>query len=201
MNELIQLEEKFREISSNSERYLSEFILCALSVSTRSVISKGALYNLSPYEIQRAGFQKGRKLNKLPNLMTGVHAYHFDESERVTFIEVYGQTVNIVSKEFCMHKDNELERFCFTSTGSLRNILISQSECGRIEREVNWGMYGCSVSEYVYHGSMLQKISVRQKEHVDDLFSEFDVVFDYIDEELKAITNIFPNGYQEQRYP
>lgn len=46
-----------------------------------------------------------------------------------------------------------------------------------------------------------KKITVQQKEHDDPSFSEFDVIFKYKNNELETITNIFPNGYQEQRFP
>ncbi|MNH35661.1 hypothetical protein D3C79_963670 [compost metagenome] len=62
-------------------------------------------------------------------------------------------------------------------------------------------MFGCSISDYVYSGSRLSRIRVQQKEHAESSFSEFDVVFEYCGEELESIINIFPNGYQEQRFP
>ncbi|XCW67549.1 hypothetical protein ABZS17H1_00223 [Kosakonia cowanii] len=42
---------------------------------------------------------------------------------------------------------------------------------------------------------------MQQKEHDDPSFSEFDVIFKYKNNELETITNVFPNGYQEQRFP
>lgn len=53
----------------------------------------------------------------------------------------------------------------------------------------------------IYVDSILDKITVHQKEHDDTSFSEFDVILKYQNEELESITNVFPNGYQEQRYP
>ena len=94
-----------------------------------------------------------------------------------------------------------MERAHFTSAGTLRNISISFFEGSVVKKDVNWGMYGCSISNYIYNGSVLEKITVQQKEHDDPSFSEFDVIFKYKNNELETITNGVPNGYQEQRFP
>ncbi len=201
MYELEKLEKRYIEISSKHDSYLSEYTSNLSSRVNRIVISKGALYNLRPYEIERAGFKKGRKLNKLPSAIKNTHVYYFDDSDRIIFIEIYGQSENIINREFCVYNDNHLERLYFTSTGMLRNISISLFEDSIIKKDISWGMYGCSISNYIYSNSILERITVHQKEHKDASFSEFDVIFKYKNDDLESITNIFPNGYQEQRFP
>ncbi|MGR4052051.1 hypothetical protein [Kosakonia cowanii] len=201
MCELAELEKRYVEVSSVCEKYLSKYISRISSDLNRSVISKGALYNLRPYEIERNGFKKGRKLNKLPSAIKNTHVYHFDKLDRIILVEKYGQSENIVNRECCIYGDNCLERVCFTGTGTLRNISVSFFEGSAVEKDVNWGMYGCNISNYIYNGSVLEKIIVHQKEHNDPSFSEFDVIFKYKNNELEIITNVFPNGYQEQRFP
>lgn len=201
MCELTDVEKKYVEVSSNSERCLAEYTSFISSEKKRTVISKGALYNLRPFEIERAGFKKGRKLNKLPSVIKNTYVYYFDSQDRIILIETYGQSENIINKEFCIYTDDSLERIYFTSAGVLRNISISFFEASMLKKEMNWGMYGCSISEYMYDGITLEKIAVRQKEHHDTSFSDFNVIFKYKDDELESITNVFPNGYQEQRFP
>lgn len=123
------------------------------------------------------------------------------KKSRIVFVEIYGQDENIINKEFYVYGDNCIERIYFTNVGRLRNIsmLLVEGEC--IKKELNWGVYGCSESDYVYAGSRLEKILVQQKEHVDPSFNEFEVDFEYNADELMCIVNVFPNGYQEQRYP
>ncbi|HED5888465.1 TPA: hypothetical protein R5S02_003673, partial [Salmonella enterica] len=116
-------------------------------------------------------------------------------------IETYGQPEDIINKEYCIYGDNCLERLYFTSTGTLRNISISFFENSMIKKDINWGVYGCSISDYIYIDTILEKITVYQKEHKDPSFSEFDVIFKYNGGALESITNVFPNGYQEQRFP
>ncbi|EAA8878206.1 hypothetical protein CIU44_018185 [Salmonella enterica] len=201
MCELKELEKRYIEVSSDCERFLSDYISCILPDSINTVISKGALYNLRPYEIERAGFKKGRKLNKLPSSIKNTHVYYFDKSGRIVLVEIYGQDKNIVNRECCIYGDNCLERLHFTSAGILRNISVSFFENSMVKKDINWGVYGCSTSNYIYNDTALEKITVHQKEHKDFSFSEFDVIFKYKDDELESITNVFPNGYQEQRFP
>jgi hypothetical protein len=201
MYELAELEKRYVEVSSDCEKYLSKYTSCISSDLNGTVISKGALYNLRPYEMERAGFKKGRKLNRLPSAVKNTHVYYFDKLDRIILVEIYGQSENIVNRECCIYGDNCLERLYFTSAGALRNISVSFFEDSIVKKDINWGMYGCSISDYIYNDSALEKIAVRQKEHKEHSFSEFDVIFKYKNDELESITNIFPNGYQEQRFP
>lgn len=195
------LKEKFETINSNAADSMEAYLSEALPIVSKKVISKGAFYNVRPYEVERAGFKKGRLLKKLPANIKNTHVYYLDERDRIVFVEVYGQSENIVSKEFYKYDDASIERTHFTSVGRLRNISLSVVEGGLIYRDLNWGAFGCSDSVYEYSGTQLEKIMVRQKEHADSEFSEFEVVFEYSGDELLRIVNVFPNGYQEQRFP
>jgi antitoxin component YwqK of YwqJK toxin-antitoxin module len=201
MLELINLEKKFIEMSTNCDQYITEYTSNALSSIISTVISKGALYNFRPYEIERNGFKIGKKLNKLPTNIKNTYVYHFDKHDRVLFIDIYGQDNTIINKEFFFYNNNSLERVYFTSARVLRNISILYFEKNKIKKDINWGMYGCSISDYIYDDIILQKIIVRQKEHKDSLFSTFEVIFKYKHGDLESITNVFPNSYSEQRFP
>lgn len=61
MNDL-KILKKYLEIESRTEEILSSCLSEVLYRSRRIVVSKGALYNVSPYEIERAGFKKGKAL-------------------------------------------------------------------------------------------------------------------------------------------
>ncbi|WP_409314393.1 hypothetical protein [Pseudomonas putida] len=201
MNNLKDLERKYLEIESRAEEVLSSCLSEALYRSRRIVISKGPLYNVSPYEIERAGFKKGKALKKIPAHIKNTHLYHLDEYDKVVFVEIYGQSEKIINKEFYRYSGGGIERVHFTSTGKLRNISISLLEEGTVVKDMNWGQYGCSESNYVYADNRLEKIHVRQKEHIESAFSDFEVSFKYESGELVSIINVFPNGYEEQRFP
>ncbi|VDZ67419.1 Uncharacterised protein [Klebsiella aerogenes] len=147
MTILKNLEDKFNKISSDSESYIISYSDSVRLNETKVVVSKGALYNLRPYEIERAGFKIGKKLNKLPANVKNTHIYHFDSLERISLIEIFGQTSNIINKEFCIYEGDNLERIYFTSAGMLRNISLSVYNDGLIEKDFNWG--GCMGAVYL----------------------------------------------------
>ncbi len=180
---------------------MSCFLADALSRSRAKVISKGALYNVRPYEIERAGFKKGKKLNKLPANIKNTHIYHLDGEGRIVFVEIYGQAENIVSHEFYNYEADFIERLYFTSVGKLRNISVSLLDGEAVVRDLNWGVYGCSESDYVYDGPCLVKIHVRQKEHIEPEFIDYEVRLEYSAGEVVKIVNTFSNGYEDHRFP
>ncbi|HCT5824052.1 TPA: hypothetical protein OT171_004979, partial [Citrobacter sedlakii] len=137
MCELAGLEKRYVEVSSDCEKYLSKYISCISSNLNGTVISKGALYNLRPYEMERAGFKKGRKLNKLPSAIKNTHVYYFDKLDRIILVEIYGQSENIINRECCIYGDNCLERLYFTSAGTLRNISVSFFEDSMVKKDIN----------------------------------------------------------------
>ncbi|AFK72476.1 hypothetical protein H0H12_13930 [Pseudomonas putida] len=124
-----------------------------------------------------------------------------DENDKVVFLEIYGQSENIINKKFYLYGGGCIERVHFASAGKLRNILISLLEEGAVVKDMNWGQYGCSESNYVCADNRLEKIHVRQKEHIGSAFSDFEVSFKCESGELVSIINVFPNGYEEQRLP
>lgn len=136
---LKSLEEKYSEIESRSEDALSSFMADALSRSRVKVISKGALYNVRPYEIERAGFKRGRQVKKLPTNIKNTHVYHLDDDGKIVLAEIYGQAENIVSHEFYRYGTGFIDRFYFTSVGKLRNISISLLDEEVVVKDLNWG--------------------------------------------------------------
>jgi len=201
VQELKELEGKFKATSSGGQGVLSLYLDEVIPNVHRTIISKGAIYNVRPFEIERAGFKKGRQLKKMPASIKNTHIYYLDESGRILLVEIYGQSENIINKEFYSYGENYVERSYFASAGKLRNVSRLMLENGLIKKDLNWGEYGCSISDYQYSGGKLERVIVRQKEHADNSFGEFEVNFEYSGEELIKIVNVFPNGYREQRFP
>lgn len=201
MYALKDLEGKFSDIELRGQDALSSHLSEAECKVCDKVISKGPLYNVRPYEIERAGFKKGKSLKKIPANINNVHVYHFDADARIVFVEIYGQAENIINREFYNYSAGCVERVHFTSAGKIRNISVSLFDGEVVVKDLNWGGFGCSESSYVYADSRLNKILVQQKEHVDPSFTSFEVCLEYSANELVRILNVFPNGYEEQVYP
>ncbi|MGC5704419.1 hypothetical protein J4P02_29880 [Pseudomonas sp. NFXW11] len=201
MNEFQELERQFYEIQPKSDNYLREFLSNAKVEVVRKIISKGALFNLRLFEIQRAGFEVGKELKVLPKSIKNTHVYYFDGDDKVVMMEVYGQSESVVNKEFFFYGEGRIKSMYFDSGGAVRNIATSTVVDGKVLQDVNFGKYGCSVSDYLYEDAELKSISVRQKQHDQEVFSTYQVLFEYLDGKVVKVVNLFPNGYQELRYP
>jgi len=200
-SELQELEKEFYEIQAEPDAFLNSFLKAAKEQATRKIISKGALFNLRPLEIQRAGFKVGKKLNTLPKTIKNTHVYYFDKIDRVVMIDIYGQSESIVNRDFYFYSKDNIKNIYISSTNTIRNITISSIPNGKFLRDANFGKYGSSTSDYLYDGEKLSSISVTQKQHDQEFYSTHQVLFDYLDGTVSRIINEFPNGYQEIRYP
>ncbi len=196
-----ELEKEFYEVQSKPDVFIDSFLKIVKEKTARKTLSKGALFNLRPFEIQRAGFQLGKELKSLPKSIKNTHVYYFDKSDRVLMIDIYGQSESIVNRDFYFYDKENIKNIYINSTKTIRNITISSIFNGKIERDSNFGKYGCSTSDYLYDGERLSSISVMQKQHDQELCSTYQVLFDYLDGAVSKIINEFPNGHQEIRYP
>ncbi|WP_338807001.1 hypothetical protein V8U11_08030 [Pseudomonas chlororaphis] len=201
MSESHKLQRQLQELQSKAEHFLSTYLSSANLHVVRNTISKGALYNFRPFETQRSGFKLGKELKSLPKNVKNTHIYYFDGEGRVVFAEIYGKSESVINREFYFYEEGKLKSIYFNAAGSIRNIMLSLIEGDKIMRDVNYGKYGESISDYLYAGDRLDSIEVKQKEHDQKDWSSYQVLFEYLDGQLSKITNSFPNGYQEQRYP
>ncbi|BCQ62807.1 hypothetical protein PBOI14_45570 [Pseudomonas sp. Boi14] len=199
--ELQELEKEFYEIQSKPDVFLDSFLKAAKEKVVRKTISKGALFNIRPFEIQRAGFKLGKELKSLPKNVKNTHIYYFDKSDRAVMIDIYGQSESIINRDFHFHDKEKIKSVYIDSTRKIRNITINSIADGRILRDANFGKYGSSTSDYLYDDERLSSISVMQKQHDQELYSTHQVLFYYLDGTVSKIINEFPNGYQEIRYP
>jgi len=201
-NELKVLKEKYDNIMSNPEKVEGEFFQSVMSVFSYKKISKGAMFNVRPFEYQRAGLKQGKELKKIPKAIKNTHVYYFDSDDQILLIEVYGQSEGIINREYFFYRNDCTESIYFNSgADSIRNITLSRDKKGHTISLLNYSDFGCSFFEYVYEGDVLVEIDVKHKEHSEKHLSSFKVCFIYNNGELNKIVHRHPNGYEEQRYP
>lgn len=201
MSKSHRLDEQFHEVQSKADSLLSTYLSSVKADVSRTTISKGVLYNLRPYEAQRSGFKLGKELKALPKSIKNTHVYYFDREDRVSLIEIYGQSENIINREFYFYEEDSLKSIYFNSGGGIRNIMLSLVVGGMVVKDINFGKYGEGSCDYLYEDGLLKSIMVKQKEHGQKNYSSYQVLFEYLDGQMSKIFNVFPNGYQEQRYP
>lgn len=85
-------------------------------------------YELEPYQHERAGLPKGRKLKKEPKTKNERNQYGFDDAGRIcvvrTWIDLYGKEVYY--EEFYVYSENSLGRFYFDYSSEKRLIRMSE---------------------------------------------------------------------------
>lgn len=200
-NELEILAQKYTEIALNSADIESHYYHDALTKSCYQKISKGALLNIRPFETQLAGFKLGKELKKLPKAIKNTHVYYFDQADNVLMIEIYGQAETIIHRQYYFYTDDRIESIYFTHGESIRNITLSIHKDDRTSQLINYATFGYSISQYIYDHETLMEIDVQQKEHDQDVYTNFKVIFEYEDDCLSKIIRRYPNGYEEIRYP
>lgn len=201
MSEFHRLNEQFHEIQSKADSFLGTYLDSVKTHVVRNIISKGAMYNLRPFEAQRSGFKLGKELKILPKNIKNTHVYYFDKKDRVVLVEIYGQSENVINREFYFYETNSFKSIYFNAGCSISNIMLSLIKGEKIVQDINFGKYGEGVFDYLYEGDRLKSITVKQKEHDQRDYSSYQVLFEYLDGQMSKIFNVFPNGYQEQRYP
>jgi hypothetical protein len=201
-DELNALAAEYNRIMIEPEAVESSYFQSVLSFYAYKKIGKPHLYNIRPFEIQRAGFKIGRELKKLPKNIKHTHIYYFDTNDKIILIESYGQTEAIIDREYFFYPENGVKSIYFTSgTKQVRNIHFSSVKNDRFLKSVNYGKYGSSISNYFYQENVLTQINVTQKEHNTKGISSYSTYFEYNKGKLERIVNKHSNGYEEQCYP
>ncbi|APA69527.1 hypothetical protein [Janthinobacterium sp. 1_2014MBL_MicDiv] len=167
----------------------------------RTQISKGPLFNVRPFDAQRAGFTPGKALKTLPAKLKDTYVYYFDGEDRILLVESHGGSATVINRNFYFHEPDKLKSVHFNAGGSLRNVMLSFLDGARIMQDINFGKFGVGRYDYLYEGDRLQSIMVRQREHGQESPSGYQILFGYVDGKMDNIFHMFTNGYQEQRYP
>ncbi len=201
MSEIQKLGEQFHAIASESDFFMATYSDAVKLRAARTLISKGPLCNVRPFEAQRAGFKPGKALKSLPAKLKDTHVYYLDGEGRVILVESYGGSAAVINRSFYFHERGELKSVHFNASGSLRNVILSFLDGARIAQDINFGKFGEASYDYLYEDDLLQSIKVCQKEHGQENHTEYQILFGYVDGQMDNISHVFPNGYLEQRYP
>lgn len=195
------LKDIFDKLKTSTEEVEMNYYENVMRKHSKKIISKGPLFNVRPYEYQRAGFKTGKELTDVPKSKSEVYNYYFDSKGNVILVETYGKKETIVNREYFMYENDSITSFYFNNKVSIRNISYSEVVNDLIVKDINYGKFGESTSLYEYSNKILLRINVKQKEHHQQEYNNYVAEFTYDDSNLIKITHRFPNGYIEQRYP
>ena len=199
-------EESLEVLEKEFKKYVKEIEYEKLKnniskIVNKTIISKGFLYNIIDYENEIAGYKKGKILKKLPENTKDVKIYHFNENNQIVLIEKYGRNVNIVDREYCFYERNSIKTIYYNSPKSLRNVKLSfNNKNNRTETVCNYGKYGVTIQKYIYYDDVLKKILIDTKEHEDEEYENQELMFEFKENILVKITQLFSNGYTKIIY-
>lgn len=198
-NEVENIKDLFLSLKMKGVGYFSKDLITILSECDNPIITKGPYINIRPFEIERSGFKIGKLLKKEPAKIKNIYKYYIDKFDRVRLIEILDGKLG--DKEIYIYNPNEIVSFFFDAAGDIRNIRKSFVDGCVFIKEINYGKFGFSISDYEYENDLVVSINVFEKEHQDVKGATYNVEFKYNNGELTSIVNVFPNGYEEQRYP
>jgi hypothetical protein len=165
------------------------------------IIGNRYLYNIRDYEEETFGFHKGNEIKKLPQNTRDVKIYYFDESKRIIMIDNYGSNKNIIDREYCFYENTALKTVYYSGGFiRLRNVTLSLNNNGKTEKVYNYGKTGVSIKEYMRNENILEKIKVQNKKHGENDYTNYELLFEFKNNELIKILQEYPNGYKKEIY-
>jgi hypothetical protein len=170
------------------------------SLVKNKIISKCFLYNIHNYEEETYGFKKGKEIKKMSKNTKNIFVYYFNENGKIIVIDKYGNSANILDKEFCFYDNNTIRTIYYSSPKHLRNVTLSTEIEGKTDKIYNYGKYGQTVKQYIYKNNMVERIEVQTKEHDTKEYKTHELVFEFNDDELIKINQIHKNGYIKEVY-
>ncbi|MDU4092910.1 MAG: hypothetical protein E7H57_06500, partial [Pantoea sp.] len=172
-----KLKNIFDKLKVSTEEVEKNYYENVMGKHSKKITSKGPLFNVRPYEYQRAGFETGKELTGIPKSKSEVYNYYFDSNGNVMLVETYGKKETIINREYFVYEDGTITSIYFNNKISIRNVTCSEITDDLIVKDINYGKFGESTSLYEYSDKVLLRINVSQKEHHQQDYSNYVVEF------------------------
>ncbi|MCL2023091.1 MAG: hypothetical protein FWG82_01830 [Oscillospiraceae bacterium] len=194
------LKERFEQVQ---QRY-SDMAEEKKNAATRTVICKGKLYNVLPFESERNGDKLKGKILTEPIAHNDCHIYHLDGQDRVILIEDISPFSSkpgyfICSYTLYNYNDEYIERIA-GSNSTLNRVEWAYLKSGTVNEILCWAKHGCIVNLFDYDDYVLTGIRHFQKPHNGNPESKFDLSFHYDKGNLTLIQRAWVNGRKETIY-
>ncbi|MCG8710061.1 hypothetical protein JHU04_003340 [Brenneria sp. 4F2] len=201
MKEMDTLKSEFEKIKTTPRFFLEKFYFDVKKHTASQKISKGRLLNIRDFETERFGFKLGKELNNVPKNKKDVQFWSFNSTGDVLLVERVGSNGEVQYSDFYFYSDSIVRVIGFFDVDSLAFVMDIFLKNERVVKELSYGRFGSSFSDYNYDDDMLIDIIVYEREHSQEKYSNHSLLFSYENGALSKIVKSYPNGYQEQRYP
>ncbi|MEQ9881790.1 hypothetical protein ABRP83_06335 [Pectobacterium brasiliense] len=201
MKDIDTLKSEFEKINATPQIFLDKFYSDAKKNTAYQKISKGRLFNIRPFETERFGFKLGKELKNAPKNKKDIQLWNFNFTGDVLLVERFGSNERIQYSDFYFYSDSIIRVIGFYDVDSLAFVMDVVFNNGKVVKELSYGKFGSSFSDYNYNDDVLIDIVTHEREHTQEEYTNNTLFFSYENGTLSKIVKSYPNGYQEQRYP
>ena len=191
------LKKKFSDLKTS----FSQKIEFQKGVCEEYIISKGHMYNVFPYEVERMGYKlNGKRKDKL-EMKDSFFRYGFDSQGKIRIIENASKFLNEIHHfEVYDYEENAIYSYVCNS-GNVINVGFTKMNGKKVEERYTYATQGIRYEQYIYDSERLTKIYIEQKSHSNDAINEEWNSFIYSETgKLLLIQRECSNGYTENRY-
>lgn len=191
--ELQKIENRFYEYKKDAETIIRR----TSAMIDRTVITKGAIANFTPFHEERMGFKLNGKIITQPIQSNYCMKYHYDSSGRIIMVEEYSVFLNhfMLTEIYLYGKDDDSAEKLFFSSGTLERLFVVDHAFENTKRCLSFARRtGCAVEEFVYEDGVLKEVNIGRNDgdHKDTLIYEKD--------KLIMIKHTWSNGNSKISY-
>ena len=191
------LQKRYEEITA---QYLT-LIEDKRNEAAKTVVSKGCLYNVLPFEAELRGDKLKGKILPEPIIHNDCNIYRLDGQNKVLLVENMSEFLKMPAYfSLYTYHNSYIERIYGDNRKPYR-VELAYLKSDIIIEKLCWAKESCNIEIYAYDQSVLKKISLFQRQHKGGHESNFDLEFIYDTKSvLSCIRRLWPSGHTEMTY-
>lgn len=162
-NELEKVESKFYEYKDHAENIIKE----VSKTINRTVVTKGAIVNFTPFYSERLGSKLNGKIIAEPIDSNYCMKYHYDKNDRVVMVEEYSMFLKrFMMTEIYLYENHYAQRLIFSS-GVLSRMMIFDNPFANTNLCFSFSSHpqgGKMMEQFVYEDNRLKTINFGRSE-------------------------------------
>lgn len=191
--QLKKTESKFYEYKSDAETIISKIS----KTIRRTVITKGAISNFTPFHEERTGYKLNGKIIDEPVISDYCMKYHYDSNDRVVMVEEYSTFLKkFMITEIYLYYDSYAEKLWFSS-GILSRLFVFDNAFANTKLCFSFSSHfqvGRIAEEFIYENNVLKEINIGKSD------GNYKDIFIYEKDKLIMIEHMYPDGVRRLRY-
>lgn len=187
--EFLALKTKFKKAKKD---YL-KFIEDAKARSVKQIVSKGAIYDVFPFEVEQHGFKRNGKV--IPEIIINNNCYihHFDSNDRLILKENMSEFLKIPAYFSLYYYTDTFIEYIYGSSDIYRYQIFELEDDGKFVGSKTYAVEGKSYMTYEYENDLIVRsndhyIKSEDKPIIDNFY-----IYDYLYDKQGKLSQIFCN--------